>query len=92
MKPNCLRMFIISLFFSISTLCQGCPEPTNSLLPDSHECERNLELFYPTSFEGVTSSLMYWSMYPLAWIFGVEGLLLMVPSRYPNGTVRSWGG
>ena len=91
MKSN-LKALVLSVTLGFNSILLGNTEPVNCSQEQSTNHKNNIELYYPTSFEGVASSLIYWSMYPVAWVFGVEGLLIMVPSKYPNGTVRSWGG
>ena len=111
-----LKVVIVQLFMSISTLSLACPdlqenvsvevpekvceeackgpceEIGDEVTYEKYEHSSNIEIYYPTSLEGVLSSLAYWSIYPIAWFFGVEGLLIMIPSKYPNGTYRSLGG
>lgn len=91
-----LKALIVCLFFSFSLPTLGNSDLSESREENRNEClethHSDWELYYPSSMEGVASSLVYWSMYPVAWLFGVEGLLIMIPSKYPNGTVRSWGG
>lgn len=92
MKSGIIKILIFLSLISIHTPSMGQPSHAECKEQNWQMPSNQLELYYPTSLEGLTSSLIYWSVYPVFWVFGLEGLLIMIPSKYPNGTVRSFGG
>ncbi len=61
------------------------------------ETEKTQETSYlqkhiPRDLEGCGDTIMLAILYPFFYMAGVEGVLIFIPSKYPNGEVRSHGG
>ena len=81
-----LLVLTLGLFFTGPSVCYSQAEK-------SEKAETTyLQKHIPSNLQGCLDTLVHAALYPVFYLFGVDGLLIFIPSKYPNGEVRSHGG